>query len=318
MAPVGRAVAWRVARRDLLPGREAALEEPFSVSHRYHHHQAYFEHSSLAHTPAHSESVFKGWQLLCVLLITFPPSKNFEVYLRSFMREKTTQKVGRIDVMARYCIGKLSVIAKRGPRGKPPTTQEIEIASDAAFNPSTFGESLDAIFKMQERTYPTAKVPIVLPFLSDGILALGGMKAEGIFRVPGEADIVADLRARIDRGYYNLEGIDDPHVPASLFKLWLRELQEPLIPDELYDECISASEDPEKVVRIVRDKLPTVNRRVLLFVISFLQMFLEESVMATTKMTAPNMALVFAPNILRCAIESMAVVFANARWVQFC
>ena len=229
------------------------------------------------------------------------------------MREKTTQKTGRIDVMARFCIGKLSVIAKKGPRGKPPTLQEIETASDAAFNPSTFGESLDAILKMQERTYPTAKVPIVLPFLSDGILALGGMKAEGIFRVPGEGDVVTDLRARIDRGYYNLEGIDDPHVPASLFKLWLRELQEPLIPDELYDECISSSEDPEKVVRIVHEKLSTVNRRVLVFVVSFLQMFLEESVMTTTKMTAPNMALIFAPNILRCASESMAVVFANAR-----
>ena len=229
------------------------------------------------------------------------------------MREKTTQKTGRIDVMARFCIGKLSVIAKKGPRGKPPTLQEIEIASDAAFNPSTFGESLDAILKMQERTYPTAKVPIVLPFLSDGILALGGMKAEGIFRVPGEGDVVTDLRARIDRGYYNLEGIDDPHVPASLFKLWLRELQEPLIPDELYDECISSAEDPEKVVRIVRERLSTANRRVLVFVVSFLQLFLEESVMTTTKMTAPNMALIFAPNILRCASESMAVVFANAR-----
>ena len=229
------------------------------------------------------------------------------------MREKTTHKSGRIDVMARFCIAKLSVIAKKGPRGKPPTTQEIEIASDAAFNPSTFGESLDAIYKMQERTYPTAKVPIVLPFLSDGILALGGMKAEGIFRVPGESDVVTDLRARIDRGYYNLDGIDDPHVPASLFKLWLRELQDPLIPDELYDECITGAENPDNVLRVVREKLPSVHRRVLLFVVSFLQMFLDETVTATTKMTAPNMALVFAPNILRCASESMAVVFTNAR-----
>jgi hypothetical protein len=267
--------------------------------------------------------VFKGWQLLCVLLVTFPPSKNLEVSLRSFMRERTTQKTGRIDVMARYCIGKLSVIAKKGPRGKPLTPQEIEIASDAAFNPSTFGESLGTIFTMQARTYPAAKVPIVLPFLSDGILALGGLKAEGIFRVPGESDIVADLRARIDRGYYTLEGIDDPHVPAALFKLWLRELQEPLIPDALYDACVAAAAtaaedgDPEGVVRLVRECLPPVNRRVLLFVVSFLQMFLADHVAATTKMTAPNLALVFAPNILRCASESMAVVFANARWVRF-
>lgn len=222
------------------------------------------------------------------------------------------QKEGRIDVMAKYCLAKLKVIAKKGPRGKPPGTQEIETASDAAFNPSTFGESLHAIQQLQQRTYPNAPVPIILPFLSDGILALGGTKAEGIFRVPGEGDIVADLRLRIDKGYYDLGGIEDPHVPASLFKLWLRELQEPLIPDEMYNDCISCAEEPDKVVQMVAS-LPVINRRVVLFVISFLQMFLREDIMAVTKMTAPNMALVFAPNLLRCDSDSMAVVFTNAK-----
>ncbi|KAH7970535.1 hypothetical protein HPB49_009935 [Dermacentor silvarum] len=29
----------------------------------------------------------------------------------------------------------------------------------------------------------------------------------------------------------------DPHVPASLLKLWYRELHDPLIPAALYQEC---------------------------------------------------------------------------------
>lgn len=228
------------------------------------------------------------------------------------MRERSHQTEGRIDVMAKYCLAKLRVIAKKGPRGKAPSAQEIEIARDAAFNPSTFGESLGAVYALQQRTYPNEKIPIILPFLANGILALGGMKAEGIFRVPGESDVVADLRLRIDRGFYNLEGIDDPHVPAALFKLWLRELQDPLIPGELYNESISWAEDPQKVVEIVT-RLPPINRRVVLFVISFLQNFLEERIMAVTKMTAANLALIFAPNLLRCDSDSMSVVFTNAR-----
>ncbi len=122
------------------------------------------------------------------------------------MQERLAHKEGRIDVMAKYCIGRLSVIARRGPRGKPPTCSEIETASDAAFNPSTFGESLESIFRIQHRTYPEAKVPIILPFLADGIIALGGLATEGTWRVSGDSDTVSELKVRIDRGHYNLEG----------------------------------------------------------------------------------------------------------------
>ncbi|KAL1760593.1 hypothetical protein FB107DRAFT_286818 [Schizophyllum commune] len=261
------------------------------------------------------ESAFRGWQLICVLLITFPPSKNFESYLRSFIQQHTAKQEGRIDVMAKYCLRRLAVISKKGPRGKAPTVTEIETASDAAFNPSTFGESLDAIYRLQERNYPQAKVPIILPFLADGILALGGNKHEGIFRVPGDGDIVSELKLRIDRGFYTLDGIDDPHVLASLMKLWLRELCDPLVPEEMYNECITSANDPEACVRIV-ERLPTINRRVVLFVISFLQLFLDERTQAITKMTSANLALVMAPNLLRCNSESMTVVFTNAQFEQ--
>ncbi|KAH9986741.1 hypothetical protein BJV74DRAFT_774723 [Russula compacta] len=262
-----------------------------------------------------AESAFRGWQLLCVLLVTFPPSKNFEPYLHAFLSQRTGITEGRVDVLAKHCLKRLAAIAKKGPRGKPPTLAEIETASDAAFNPSTFGEPLDAVFRLQERTYPTQMVPIVLPFLADGVLALGGTKAEGIFRVPGDSDAVAILKMRLDRGSYTLEGVDDPHVPASLFKLWLRELVDPLVPSEMYNDCVAFANDPEACCAAV-ERLPTANRRVVLFVISFLQLFLDERVLAVTKMTSANLALVMAPNLLRCGSDSMAVVFNNAQYEQ--
>ncbi|KAK0461020.1 uncharacterized protein EV420DRAFT_1267394 [Desarmillaria tabescens] len=243
-----------------------------------------------------TESVFRGWQLMCVLLITFPPSKNIETYVRGFMQQHLSKQEGRVDIMAKYCLRRLSFISRKGPRSKPPSTAEIEIASDAAFNPSTFGESLDAIIRLQERNYPHQKVPIILPFLADGILALGGTKSEGIFRVPGDSDAVSELKLRIDRGYYTLDGVDDPHVLASLMKSWLRELCDPLVPEEMYNECISSSKDPEACIHIVQ-RLPTVNRRVVLFVISFLQLFLDDRTQSLTKMTPANLALVMAPNL---------------------
>jgi Rho GTPase-activating protein 39 len=44
-----------------------------------------------------------------------------------------------------------------------------------------------------------------------------------------------------------------------------------------------------------------------------LQLFLDERVLAVTKMTSVNLALVMAPNLLRCGSDSMAVVFNNSQ-----
>jgi hypothetical protein len=57
---------------------------------------------------------------------------------------------------------------------------------------------------LQKRSHPTDKVPVILPFLADAILALGGTRSEGIFRIPGDGDSVSELKSRIDRGNYEL------------------------------------------------------------------------------------------------------------------
>jgi hypothetical protein len=64
--------------------------------------------------------------------------------------------------------------------------------------------------------------------------------------VPGDIDAVNALKVKMDKGE-RARDLQDPHVPASALKLWFRELAEPIIPAELYDECIN-----------VRAMLPTV------------------------------------------------------------
>ena len=53
--------------------------------------------------------------------------------------------------------------------------------------------------------------------------------AEQSRRVAAETNAVRRLRKQIEGGDYNIAG-DDPHLPASLLKQWLRGLEEPLIP----------------------------------------------------------------------------------------
>ena len=225
----------------------------------------------------YGNSVFRGWQLLCVLVTAFPPSKNLEDYMKSFVvqaRSKTsspsTGKLGNpinsneINILSKHCSKQLEKTCKVGPKGKPLTIPEIERGMAAPFKISVFGETLEEIMKCQieEKIDLTLDIPKILPFSFNAIIQLGGCRTEGIFRVPGDADGVTDLRCRVESGKYDFEGITDPNVPSSLLKLWLRELAEPLIPSKVYDKCIQygmmGESDPNSIAgaKAVISELP--------------------------------------------------------------
>ncbi|PWN51184.1 hypothetical protein IE53DRAFT_368281 [Violaceomyces palustris] len=274
-------------------------------------------------------SLFRGWQFLSVLLVTFPPSRELSAYVSTFIQDRRQDEDGSISTMADHCNEKLAMIRNRGPRGKPPSLAEIQSASDAAFNPCVFGRTLEKVMETQREAYPDAKEPIVLVFLCNALLALDALKTEGIFRIAGDFDSVTELRVRIERGHYSLAGLvsgagrdaddgskGDVSVVASVFKIWLRELEQPLIPLGMYNQCVAAAEQsPSRCIEMVA-RLPKINRRVVLFVISFLQLFTQPSVVKETKMGTESLSLVFAPNFFRCESNSLSVVFNNSRFEQ--
>ncbi|XP_034524436.1 rho GTPase-activating protein 39 [Ailuropoda melanoleuca] len=100
--------------------------------------------------------------------------------------------------------------------------------------------------------------------------------------------------------------------PTSLLKLWYRELEEPLIPHEFYERCIAHYENPEAAVAVVH-ALPRLNRLVLCYLIRFLQVFVQPANVAITKMDVSNLAMVMAPNCLRCRSDDPRVIFENTR-----
>ncbi|KAL0084036.1 hypothetical protein F4703DRAFT_1929479 [Phycomyces blakesleeanus] len=249
--------------------------------------------------------------------VTFPPSKNLEGYLGHFVEQHHHTKENQTDVMSRHVSTKLKRICIRGAKGKVLTPPEIERAKEAPFKPSVFGESLEFIMGLQKNKeqVKSLQLPQIVPFLAEAVREMNGQKSEGIFRVSGDADAVTDLRIRIENGNYDTSLITDPNVPASLIKLWLRELSSPLILPEFYDGCIRCAEDPAKALAIV-NALPHINRRIVLYMISFLQDFTDPVITEHTLMNISNLAMVFAPNFLRCPSESLTTVFENSKYEQ--
>lgn len=302
----------------------------------------------------------------------------------------------KLVAYSKYCLDRLQRAMKRGPRGKVPSLVEIQRLRISPFEPSLFGESLQAILQLDKRkakqmglTRPP-QVPRILSFLTKAVFDLGGCKTEGIFRVPGDSDEVTRLRLMLENGEWTLKGkgrpVDDPSVPASLMKLWLRELLDPIMPSYLYDACLRFGEaeieglygdgwkqatdrrrksnidDPEQknggksspnsarnsveggllaptntikspgkrtandstnnkndsttppLLQLILDQMPETSRATLIYLVDFLRQVSNHH--SETKMSTSNIAMVFAPNILRCPSEDLTVVLENSKFEQ--
>ncbi|KAF9403801.1 hypothetical protein BGX21_009897 [Mortierella sp. AD011] len=226
----------------------------------------------LTENPSREGSI-KGWHLFTIVLITFAPSKNLHEYLASFLTQHTTTSLHPIPVMAQHCLDLLRRISKRGARAKQLTLVEIARAQEAAFRPSVFEATLERLMGRQMAAggeWAAWRVPRLMVFLKESVINLGGLKTEGIFRISGDLGAVAELRARIELGNYDISGITDPHVPCSLLRLWIRDLPEPVIPYSMYQQCIQGAQDKDAVTKVV-SSLPLWHKEMIIYLVSFLK-----------------------------------------------
>ncbi|XP_061181121.1 rho GTPase-activating protein 39-like isoform X4 [Saccostrea echinata] len=266
-----------------------------------------------------SDSLQRGWEMIAICLYFFPPSTKFSGYLEGIIAKHLDESNNIITTetplshFALQCQRRLEKIMASGPKKgqRKPNVDEIEQAKKSVFSPSMFGSSLDDIMLLQKERFPDRKLPWIQTALSEEVLRYNGAQTEGIFRVPGDIDEVNALKLKCDQWSLPTDCVD-PHIPASLLKLWYRELYEPLIPAEFYEQCILNYQNPEAAIDVV-SKLPDINRLVLAYLIRFLQVFAAEENSKTTKMDVNNLAMVMAPNCLRCECIDPHTIFENTR-----
>ncbi|CAF91791.1 unnamed protein product, partial [Tetraodon nigroviridis] len=118
----------------------------------------------------------------------------------------------------------------------------------------------------------------------------------------GMQEELKKLKASLDCGVVDVqEYSSDPHAIAGALKSYLRELPEPLMTLELYDEWIQASniQDMDKRLQALMgtcEKLPTDNLNNFRYLIKFLAKLSEYQ--DANKMTPSNMAIVLGPSLL--------------------
>ncbi|XP_028671093.1 SH3 domain-binding protein 1 [Erpetoichthys calabaricus] len=134
------------------------------------------------------------------------------------------------------------------------------------------------------------------------MLLTKGMKEEGLFRLAAAASILKKLKSGLDSGNIDpTEFYSDPHAVAGALKSYLRELPEPIMTFELYNDWFKASSEKntEAKLEVFRDicrRLPNENYDNLRYLVKFLAKLAE--LQEINKMSPSNIAIVLGPNLL--------------------
>uniref|UniRef100_A0AAY5EDS4 Rho GTPase-activating protein 44 n=1 Tax=Electrophorus electricus TaxID=8005 RepID=A0AAY5EDS4_ELEEL len=193
-----------------------------------------------------------------------------------------------IDIQAEYHRKSLEILQSVLP--------QIKAHQEAWIEKPSYGKPLEEHLSLSGRE-------IAFPIEACVTMLLEcGMQEEGLFRVAPSASKLKKLKASLDCGVLDVQEYSaDPHAIAGALKSYLRELPEPLMTSELYDEWIQASnvQDMDKRLQALLtacEKLPADNLNNFRYLIKFLSKLTEYQ--DANKMTPGNIAIVLGPNLL--------------------
>lgn len=168
---------------------------------------------------------------------------------------------------------------------------------------------------------------------------VGALEEEGIFRISGDNTKMQELKKDLNEGTWqninyfvgvevDFSKIKNMHNIAGLLKMYFRELPDPLCTYEQYDMFIAAegknktmyniflgvpdAQARRQCIKKVIRYLPPANNKLLKILCNFLHKITLNSKL--TKMTSANLAIVFAPNLLRPQEENnLKLIFGDSK-----
>ncbi|XP_033247726.1 GTPase-activating protein CdGAPr-like [Drosophila miranda] len=169
-------------------------------------------------------------------------------------------------------------------------------------------------------------IPMVLRSCAEFIENYGVIMVDGIYRLSGITSNIQRLRRAFDEERVpdlgNPEMKQDINAVSSLLKMYFRELPNPLCTYQLYDNFVEAiqvkADEADERLRLMKEtvlKLPPPHYRTLKYLAEHLYKVSQHH--ERTGMTDKNLAIVWAPNLLRSpALESGGVAALRGVGVQ--
>ncbi|KAG0349616.1 Rho GTPase-activating protein 12 [Podila humilis] len=165
---------------------------------------------------------------------------------------------------------------------------------------------------------PGMSIPRVVELCVESIEARG-LSTAGIYRVSGHMSSIQNLKRAFNEGQ-DVERLiaKEPDVNniAALLKLYFRELKEPLMLFDFYPSFISAAdiEDYNEKLYTIKSlvhSLPAPNFDTLQYLMMHLGRI--QGQYQTTKMDSANLAICFAPNLLRQEVDDLTSIINTGK-----
>ncbi|XP_062934736.1 rho GTPase-activating protein 25 isoform X1 [Cynocephalus volans] len=185
---------------------------------------------------------------------------------------------------------------------------------------AVFGQRLDETVAYEQKFGPHP-VPILVEKCAEFILE-HGLNEEGIFRLPGQDNLVKQLRDAFDAGERpSFDRNTDVHTVASLLKLYMRDLPEPVVPWSQYEGFLLCGQlmnaDEAKAQQELMKQLSILPRENY-SLLSYICRFLHEIQLNCTvnKMSVDNLATVIGVNLIKSKVEDPAVIMRGTPQIQ--
>jgi hypothetical protein len=161
---------------------------------------------------------------------------------------------------------------------------------------------------------PAFKCPRIFSYFRRLLLDMNGVKTEGIFRINGDFAEVQRLMNSVIKEKTQIKP-SNVHCVSSLLRRYLRDHYEPLLveskaalveslgqslqsPDEKHSEDVS-----HKFIAEIIETLPAANRLMIKGLVALFREILRPENVATNKMSAPGLSIVFGPIFVSIANE---------------
>ncbi|KAL1492781.1 hypothetical protein ABEB36_010977 [Hypothenemus hampei] len=239
-----------------------------------------------------------------------------EFYLTKFREYLLgSSKIARLDSKQEYLRQSLLAEAPElchtiRPVVKTPKRKRIGRLQMSG-QPKLFGGSLE---EYQEAT--NQEIPLILRSCIR-VINLYGLHHQGIFRVSGSQVEINNFREWFERGEDPLADMTDAsdiNSVAGVFKLYLRELREPLFPIIYFEQIMELAqlENKREFISKMRDVVKSLPRPVMI-VLRYLFAFLNHlSEFADENMMDPyNLAICFGPTLVPVPDDKDQVQYQN-------
>eukprot|EP01083_Nonionella_stella_P304121 1055405_1 len=151
----------------------------------------------------------------------------------------------------------------------------------------------------------------VVKLLTSALRTTGeGLKTEGIFRIPATNEERIYVMQQIKSGETDLQ-MSSALVAASMLKQYIRDFEVPLIPNELYENCIEMTDFSKDSVDLLLMCLPGKHEPIMNELLHVVAESIDRKNSKSSRMSSHSFATVLAPTILRNEFDSSIVILTR-------